>query len=53
MLQKSKAHGRRPVGLTYWYAKKRRSDGKGDITFSYPVKDFTGQRFRSSLTWKD
>jgi hypothetical protein len=40
--------GRRPVGITHWYGKKR--IGKELQTITYVVQDFTSERFRGKMS---
>lgn len=42
---KNKVFGRKPCGITYWYAKRQR-DGKTEIKATYVVYDFTSDSFR-------
>jgi hypothetical protein len=49
-MTKNKVFGRKPVGVTYWYA-QRKKDGKMEIKATYTIQDFTSDSFRGSVKW--
>jgi hypothetical protein len=51
MMRGKKVLGRRPNGLLFWSFRKK--VGKDTKMWTYPVKDFTGDRFRGNLVRTD
>lgn len=43
-MKKNKVFARKPAGIVFWYATRRRN-GQDEIKSTYTVQDFTGLRY--------